>query len=487
MTITLFEAKMIYDKVTCLLLLFSIVLLFSSISRAQEHEEKELGEAPAFQMKRAEEDYSYLQDKENSPYEKDVLDALKYIPFSQSGKVYMTLGGQFRPRFEHFSNRFWLDEEDFNFYSQRLAFHTDLVFGKHIRVFGELYHGYISDEEEFSEYDEMDLFQAFVELKIPLKSQDLVAARLGRQEMALGANRLLGLREGPNIRLSYDMARVIYTHQQTVVNAFYGKEVIPLFEAFDNAFTFFDEDENNPKVWGLYSQFKIKGWQGMNELYYLGFQARVSRFNDVLSKETRHTLGLRRYGKLGKHLRYNSEVVFQFGEIGSSTISAFNIDTDWHYELMQTKWKWSPGLKLEYTSGDRNTDDGKINSFNPMFVNPAFYSLAATVTPVNLMAIHPSIRAHPTKKLEIYAEWAIFWRASREDGLYRPTRFLNRPAEGIRARYIGNQLGFELEYEINRHMGFDLDISYFIAGKFVEESGDEKNILHIAPTLSFRF
>lgn len=462
--------------------------LFLSPLLAQDGNKKDSKkEWPAFKLTRAEEDYTYLKNKESVFIEQDFFAALKFIPLNRTGNTYLSLGGQIRPRYEHYSNRFWLAEEDQNFYSQRLAFHTNLVLGKYFRLFGELYHGYTSHEEEFAEYDQLDVFQAFAEIKLFLGDKQRLSFQFGRQEMGLGAARLIGIREGPNIRRSYDMIRLVHNKEKTKIQAFYGKEVRPLFKVFDNDFSLFDDVATNPQLWGVYTQFPIKNLNGMNEVYYLGFQADNSTFNDVNGNEMRHTLGLRRFGKLGERWRYNSEIIYQFGKIGMDNIRAFSIDTDWHYDLTSTKWNWSPGLKLEYASGDQTADDGKINSFNPMFVNPAFYSLAATVTPINIMGIHPSVSCQPIEQLKLYLEWAIFWRASKNDALYRPTRFINRLANGVDSRNIGNQVGGKMQYEINRHFSFDFDISYFIAGNFLEESGENENILHIAPTLNFKF
>jgi len=76
-------------------------------------------------MFRAEENYSYLKDKENSPYENDYLDALKFIPINKTKDINLLFGGEIRPRFEHFSNRNWT-EEDESFYTQRLSLHANL-------------------------------------------------------------------------------------------------------------------------------------------------------------------------------------------------------------------------------------------------------------------------------------------------------------------------------------------------------------------------
>jgi len=458
-------------------------ILFSQEAFSQEEKK----EAPNFSIFRQNENYEYLKYKDTTHYESDFFDPIKFIPLNKNKDVYLSLGGQFRPRFEHYSNRLWVAEEDQNFYSQRLTFHASLTLGKYIRIFGELYHGYTSHEEEFAEYDEIDLHQAFIDFKLPLQDNSSLLFRFGRQEMPFGAARLVGLREGPNIRRAFDASRFIFKKGKTNIQTFYAREVRATFEAFDNRFTLFDKDEPNPKLWGVHSQFKIKGLIGMNEVYYFGFQIDNARFNDVTGKETRHSIGLRRYGKWGKQFQYNTEIVYQLGEISSSDISAFDIETDWHYKLINTPWKPNPGIKLQYTSGDKTTGDNKINTFNPMFVNPAYYSLALTITPINIIGVHPSISATPTEKLNLYAEWAFFWRASKNDGLYRPPRFVNRPENGISDRSLGNQLGFKASYEINRHLSFDLDMSYFIVGDFQEATGEAENIFHFVPTLSYKF
>ncbi|CAM1369134.1 alginate export family protein [Tenacibaculum xiamenense] len=461
--------------------IFSLLIAFIPIYS------QEKSDVPKYSLFRQNENYEYLQSGSNTSYKKDLFDPIKFIPINKKETIYISLGGQLRPRFEYFSNRNWISDSDENFYSQRIAFHTDIVLGKHVRLFGELYHGYTSHEKEFAQSDNLDFHQAFLDIKFSTGENSKITFRLGRQELAYGAARLIGFREGPNIRRSFDASRVIYKVGSANIQAFYGKEVRPAFGSFDNEFTFFNSDVNNPQLWGLYTQFKIKNFTGRNEIYYLGFQSNQSRFNDVFGEETRHSIGVRRYGKLGKRFSYNTELIYQFGKIDQSNISAFNIETDWYYQLINTSWKIKPGLKLEYTSGDNEIGDGKINTFNPLFVNPAYYSLAATITPVNMVSIHPSVTMTPTEKLKLYFEWGIFWRASKNDGLYSPPRFISRQMNGLSDKGLGNQLGFKATYEINRHLSFDLDMSYFIAGDFQKSSGESANIFHLAPTFSYKF
>lgn len=461
------------------------VLLFSVSVQAEESHTAD--EPPPYKLFRAAEDYSYLAIDEGHQYEYDRFDPIKYISLSENREVYLTFGGEFRPRYEYFKNRNWAADADEGFYSQRISGHAILQVRDQFRFVTELYHGYNSGDKEFVQYDELDWHQAYAELNRRISGFGQLSFRLGRQEMAFGAARLVGIREGPNIRRTFDAARASFTFGGTTLDAFYGREVRPEFYVFDNDFVLFDSDSGNPELWGVYTKFTIPGDVGETEAYYLGFQVDSATFNDVTGKETRHTVGIRRLGTIGERWRFNTELIYQFGDIASQSIRAYNVETDWYYDFVRSRWSPSIGLKLELTSGDSRPGDGEVNSFNPMFVNPAYYSLALTITPVNLISVHPSLTLRPSEKLTVYLEWARFWRESKNDGLYSPPRFLTRDGIGVPDRRIGSQFGLKIGYEFNRHLSFDLDLSYFIAEDFLEATGDSENILHIAPTFSFRF
>lgn len=463
-----------------------LLVIWTMALFAQETTEKEKKEPPKLKIVRAEENYSYLKDKDTNPYESDIFDVLKLIPLSKNKAFYFTLGGEFRPRGEFFINRAW-EEEDVFYYSQRLSLHTNIQLSKYVRVFGEFYHGFTSHEPEIVEYDLIDWHQGFVEVKLPFKKNTMhLSLRFGRQELGLGAARLVGLREGPNIRRTFDLARTIYHYKSTTAQIFYGKEVRPSFGAFDNTFSLFNETAPNPKLWGAYVQFSIKKISGKNELYYLGFHSKNAAFADITGEEIRHTIGLRRFGAI-KKWKYNTELIYQFGALDGNTISAFNFETDWHFVFEGTKWEPNIGLKLDFSSGDFFSGDNQLNTFNPMFVNPAIYSLSGLITPVNLISIHPSLTLTPVKNLRVYIDFGWFLRTSLNDGLYQPPRFVRRTNSGATERYIGSQLGFEIDYELNRHIMFMLDFSYFFPGDFIHQTGEAFNTMHIATTVSFKF
>ena len=467
-----------------LLIILGVSLSQSLVSQEEQTTTKD--SPPAFKTNRAEEDYSYLKDTEKSPYESAFGDGVKYIALNQERSTYLTLGGGYRSRVEHFTNKDWTTFDQ-TYYSQRLSLHAGLNIGTYVRVFGELYHGYTSDTMQLFQSDDLDFHQAFIEFKYTFQEKHKLLLILGRQELAFGATRLVGIRDGTNIRRAFDLGKFIYQQGKAKIELFYGKEVSPQFEAFDNEMNLFDSDATNPELWGVYVTMPVEKIFLTNEIYYFGFRTKASAYSDVFGEETRHTIGLRRFGNVGNQVTYNTEIIYQFGKLGTNTISAFNIETDWKYIFTNTKWRPTLGLKLDFSSGDRDLADDRLQTFNPMFVNPAVYSLAAVNTPANLTSFHPNITIFPLKDLSIFIDYALFYRTSDSDGYYAPPRFQARPAGGNSEKHIGDALGLIIQYKVNRHISCTLMSSYFIPAEFIEATGEAENTFFIAPTINFLF
>jgi hypothetical protein len=446
---------------------------------AQEVGLGESSSAPPFKLLRAEEDYTYLRD--GSPYERNFFDPIKFITLNNGRSIFLTLGGEIRGRIEVFDNRDWEQGRE-SFYSQRLAVHGVLHLGSHVRVIGELYHGFLSREErEITQDDKLDLHQGFLDITLPVAPAQHIRLRAGRQEKTYGSARLVGLREGPNIRRTFDAASIAYLAPRFNVEALLASEVVPLFDVFDNR-------RNEAMLfWGVVSQLRLLPLPGATELYYLGFDVEKARYNDGVAPETRHTFGIRRFGPIGPSFRFNTEVMFQFGDFGSKRITAFSVSTDYHYRLHNTRFRPELGIKLDYISGDRRHGDENLNTFNPLFPNPSYFGLLGQLAPMNFFDVHPSVILELGHRAALMIDWDIFWRASKEDGLHVPPRFLFREGEQAESRYIGHQPGIEFVYVFGRHLVWNTEASYFVSGPFIEETGASENIFHFASTMSFRF
>lgn len=456
---------------------FVLFFLIANITVAQENI------IPDINLLRGEESYVFLDSVEKKTI---FLQPLKLIALDRDNSIFLSLGGEYRARLEHFTNKDY-SSEDLTYYSHRISFHSSLQFGFKIRFFGELYSGFVTGSEPvFLESDEIDLHQGFFEWK-PLNSSNLNATlRLGRQEIGYGVSRLIGIREGPNMRRSFDMARLMIRKQNASLDVMYGKEVDISPNSFDNRANIFKNDKLNPSLWGIYHRRPFLKDIGKLDVYYFGFHSNFSRFNDVSGQELRHSVGVRSYGNKGR-LSYNTELIIQWGDIDNNAIFAYNVETDWKYTFIEKGWKPRIGIKIDWSSGDKTIGDGRIGTFNPIFVNPAIYSLAAVNTPANITSLHPSFEFYPTGGLRVIIDYAFFYRTQSNDGLYTPPRFLTREANGVDTKHIGDALGLQISYEINRNISFDLRSSYFIAGQFIKATGDSENTFYIAPTLSLKF
>ena len=435
-------------------------------------------ELPPIKPLRAEENYSALLQND-SLRNASFLNKLKALPLDRKENIFLTLGGEFRPRYELTNNKNWSskNEDDESFYSQRIMFHANLQLGKYVRVFAQLTHGLVSlSGPVYTQSDKLDLHQGFVAFTLTIKSNTL-NLRIGRQELLMGSGRLMAMRDGPNVRRSFEMVRIIFDRKNINSQAFYGREVKVPDGIFDNNST------NAPFTWGLYNSIKTEKILGTTDVYYLGFDSKMVKYNDGSNPETRHTVGIRRWGGVGKRFRYNTEINYQFGKFGNKTISAFSIEGDWHYNLINTKTKPDFGIKLDYISGDKNIGDDKLGTFNPLFNNPTYFGLIAQVNAMNMLDIHPTIKLQITDKFTVLIEADFYWRAQLNDGLYGGSKALLRASNNSKSRWIGWQSGLKLEYEINRYVKLSNESYFFVAGKFINDTGDAENTFYNGLTM----
>src|SRR6201988_3832820 len=220
-----------------------------------------------YKLLHEDEDWSFLKDPK---LREDFWDPIKYIPLRRSADDwYMTMGGEAREVWEQIGNDNWGESPYWNGYlNERYMPYFDLHYGKHLRTFVELKSGLNSfrrggprpiDEKK------LDFQAAFLEVGAS-SGQDSIRLRVGRQELEYGSGRLIDVREGPNVRLSFDgiMVKSKIDSWQTD-----GFAVRP---DFDN-FGFFDNAPNHAVgFWGVYATRPLPRKMSL-EVYYLGWTA----------------------------------------------------------------------------------------------------------------------------------------------------------------------------------------------------------------------
>jgi hypothetical protein len=259
-----------------------------------------------------------------------------------------------------------------------------------------------------TDVNRLDLHQAYLDVAVGGSTR----ARLGRQELVLGSARLVGTRDAPNIRRSFDGV-VVETRRrgwQLRTLALTTVEIEP--GAFD--------DQSDPGNWlaGLYAtRGATEDAHGL-DLYALWYQLDDAPFGPGRGHERRWSWGLRTFGESGP-FDHNVEVILQTGGFGAGAIRAWTIASDLGFTLPVAGSAPRLGLKANITSGDRDPADARLETFNPLFPNLAYFSDAATIAPQNHSDVQLSVgwRASPTLTLRVAGD--VFWRTSAADAVYR--------------------------------------------------------------------
>lgn len=177
--------------------------------RAAVRAQTDHSDASAIPDRSEEEDWSFPS---HPALRQDFWDPIKYIPLSNGANDwYLTIGGEAREVWEQIGNDNWGESPFWNAYlNERYMIHFDVHYGKHVRTFIELKSGLNSfriggprpiDEKK------LDFQAAFLELGTTA-GENSVDLLVGRQELEYGSGRVIDVREGPNVRLSFDGFRL---------------------------------------------------------------------------------------------------------------------------------------------------------------------------------------------------------------------------------------------------------------------------------------
>jgi len=438
---------------------------------------------PAYKQLRYEEDWAALGD---SALRTERLDRIKYIPLGGKDGWHLSIGGEARVRFERFGNPSWgEDPEDNNgFFLQRYMLHADFHLGGRVRVFGQIKSGLERGRKggpEPADEDRLDLHQAFVDVKLDAGKGRPLLIRAGRQELAFGSSRLVGVRESPNVRRSFDGVRATFGLGEWRVDAFLTKPAETEPGLFDDA------PDHARTFWGAYA---ARGWKflpgGNVDLYYLGTDRKTAHFNQGAGREVRHSAGARLWGA-GSGWDYNYEMVYQWGRFGRGDVRAWTAASDSGYTFSGARLRPRLGLKADVSSGDRDPADPHLQTFNPLFPRGAYFGEIALVGPSNHVDLHPSLDLRLTEALTLTADTAFFWRQSLRDGVYGNAADLLRPGGAGRARFVGSQPSLQAEWQVNRHVLWACVFSYFSAGPFLRDAGPGRDVSYVTSWITYKF
>lgn len=439
----------------------------------------------SFKLLREDEDWSFLADPAKR---QDFWDPLKYIRLREGrDDWFMTIGGEAREVWEQIGNDNWGEQPFWNGYlNQRYMPYFDVHYGKHVRTFVELKSGINSfrypgprpiDEKK------LDFQAAFLQVGTAL-GQNFIDFRVGRHELEYGSGRLIDVREGPNVRLSFGGFVVKSKISRWLVDGFAVRPDV------DNP-GFFDNIPNHAVgFWGVYATRTLPHNTSL-DLYYLGLDRKEATFQRGTAQEVRQTLG----GRISRPIAterpgwdFDDEALWQFGSFGSGSIQAWTIATETGYRFTTVRLKPRVSAKADISSGD-HPNSPTLGTFNPLFPKGNYFGVLATTGPgpINFIDVHPHVELTLPYGVTESFDWIVQWRESLDDGVYAVPGFLIRAADGSRARFVGHRPGTEIRWQKTRHLWFQGDYGIFYAGSFLKQTQPGRNLNYWALWAGYKF
>ena len=420
---------------------------------------------PNISFLRWQEDWSVLADPS---LRTEPFDGLKYIPLSSDDpQSYVSLGLNLRERVESTQIApFGVGNPHTNTYLiQRLEFHADIHPNANWQIFVQL-----QDDRAFSkdlitpvDKNPLDLEQAFVTYSNDVGGGRL-KVRVGRQQMGFDLQRFIGVRDGPNVRQSFDAVWADWEKSSWRFITFWSHPVqnVP------------DEPFNDYSSRALqYGGFRIERndvGPGKLSAYYSRYEADGAHYLDGSGNERRDNVDVR-YAIARGALDWDLEGMRQTGRVGNEEIRAWAVGSRGGYTFKEVRWSPRIGLQVDLASGDQRRGDGTVGTFNPLFPNAYYFTLASTPTYANLIHVRPSLELHPTPKLRIVAGVGLQWRQTTADAVYV---IPNRPVAGTAGqpgRWTGIYEQLRAEWAISPHWAAAAEGVQYQVGDVIRRAG----------------
>jgi len=316
---------------SCLLVIFLALHAWTLNISAEERTSEE--PAPVLRA-RWSEDWSILRDpapidESSTSITPRFLRRLKFLPLNEEGDIYLSFGGEYRLAYELYDET-GFDVSDVGYQDalqHRVALHSDLHLTRRWRAFAEFGYAQVNGREGGAsavDQTDIDVWQLFVDHRLPLGDKGRVVFRIGRQLIETG-NVFITAGEANNIRLVYNGGRIAWLKDDFVPFEAFGAEYV------DYASGTFDMSGTDEYFWGLRMGRRLEdlGWDLNGRQFEQGGANRHDELrHTVMLWVNRPLVGERQWG-LDYYLAY------QFGEYNDkpneSDISAFAVFGELRY------------------------------------------------------------------------------------------------------------------------------------------------------------
>jgi hypothetical protein len=232
----------------------------------------------------------------------------------------------------------------------------------------------------------------------------------------------------------------------------------------------FDDYSNGQFTFdGFRMERKVMGSAAVSA-YYARYRQDGAQYLAVSGNERRDILGSHFSGTL-RSIDWDIEAMRQTGRIGAETIEAWGFGSLAGYTLTTIPWKPRLGVQLDAASGNRNPGDRELNTFNPLFPNGYYVTLAGYTGYVNLIHLKPSVTVHPAEVLQLMTAIGMQWRETTADAVYLQPTIPVAGTANHPGLYTGTYGQGRIDYAATSHLALALEVVHFQIGSALHAAG----------------
>jgi hypothetical protein len=398
---------------------------------------------------------------------REPFDSLKYMPLTADGDSYLSLGLNLRERFEeNNAPTFGAGSQKGDAYLlDRLQVHADLHLGTHVQIFTQLEDVRAPGKDTITPVDKnpLDLRQAFIAVSGQVWD-GTYKIRVGRQEMGFDLQRFVSTRDGPNVRQAFDAIWGAYELGPWRFITFASHPV-----QYRDDGTFNDYSDSHLQYGGVRIEREGVG-PGDLSAYVSRYDRDDAKFLDASGDERRNILDVR-YAGNKSHIDWDIETMFQGGHVGDKTARAWALGARMGYTLAGVPWTPRLGLQVDAASGDSHPGDNRIGTFNPLFPNGFYFSLAGYTGYSNLIHVKPSITIKPVAALSLMAALGLQWRQTTQDAVYTQGSVPVPGTAGQGSSWTGAYAQLRADWAIARNISGAVELVHFQIGSAIRDAG----------------
>jgi hypothetical protein len=419
---------------------------------------------PAIAFNRWAEDWSVLANP-NVP--REPLDELKYIPLSNyDAHTYLSFGANIRERFEVNDTNFGTggNQQD-SYLLSRIEAHLDVRIHGQVQIFFQLQSDTSPGKQRPSpvDQDRLGIEQGFVAVSESL-GDGVIAIRIGRQENGFDLQRFLSVRDGPNVRQSYDGVSVAYTSGPWRLITLYTHPV-------ENRNSSMFDDYSSPHLSLDLVRIERQVTSSSSLSAYVGqFRQDDAQFPSAGGNERRDLVDVRFTGVSGR-VDWDAEAMSQYGRIGAQAIRAWATGVVIGRTFGSTSFRPRISLQFDAASGDKSPTDHQLNTFNPLFPSGYYFTTAGYTTYANLVHVKTDISVNPLTNVKLSAGVGVEWRETIADTIYTLPDVPVPDSAGRGSRYVGTYGQFRVDCGLTPHIALALEAVHFSAGATVVSVG----------------